>query len=412
MKILFLLFVSPSTCEGIGLRHFHLLRCLSKRHNITLISFKDPTEQWDYTSELQNYCSVVRSVPLTKPKSLLSFQMIRAIMHTTKNIFSLQNIFSRTPKLFNFYYSPQMQRELKELLRAESFDAIFTHPYVGFYVSNVDLPKILDFVDANSQFFYQSHKLQGNPLIKMYYLYRYLTVKNDEKRLYEAFDMRVVISPSDKDILESYLPSSNFFVIPNGVDINYFTQTDMEENFPSLVFVGNMVNPHNVNAVLYFYNEIYSSIQRRIPEVKLYIVGSNVPSELLKLTSDESVVVTGYVEDIRPYMAKASVALAPMISGTGLKNKILEAMAMSKPVVSTSMGVRGIDATPEENIIIADEPTEFGDRVVELLSNAKLRERLASEGRRLVEAKYSWERMADMLNELLEQAVKRHNPDS
>jgi len=335
--------------------------------------------------------------------------MIQVIMHATKNTFSPQNIYSRIPNLF---YSPKIQRELKELLSAESFDAIYTHPFMGFYVANVNLPKIIDFIDANSQYYYQMYKLRGNALIRMYYLFRYLTVKNQEKRLYKSFDIRVVISPFDKDILESYLPNSNFFVIPNGVDINYFTRTDTEENFPSLVFVGSMAQPHNVNAILYFYNEIYSSIQRRIPEVKLYIVGSNPSNELLKLTSDESVVVTGYVEDIRPYLAKASVALAPMISGTGLKNKILEAMAMSKPVVSTSIGVRGIDVTPEENIIIADEPTEFGDRVVELLSNAKLRERLASEGRRLVETKYSWERMADMLNELLEQAVKRHNPDS
>ncbi len=409
MKILFLLFVSPSPFQGTGLRHFHLLRCLSKRHNIALISFKDQTEQWDYTSELQKYCSVVRSVPLVIPKRLLSSQMIQAIMHATKNIFSLQNIYPRAPNLF---YSPKIQRELKELLSAESFDAIYTHPFMGDYVANVNLPKIIDFIDANSQYYYQMYKLQGNALIKMYYLFRYLAVKNQEKRLYKAFDIRVVISPFDKDILESYLPSSNFSVIPNGVDINYFTQTDMEENFPSLVFVGNMVNPHNVNAILYFYNEIYSSIQRRIPEAKLYIVGSNPASEVSKLASDESVVVTGYVEDIRPYLAKASVALAPMISGTGVKNKILEAMAMSKPVVSTSMGVRGIDVTPEENIIIADEPTEFADRVVELLSNAKLRERLASEGRRLVEDKYSWERMADMLNELFEQAVKRHNLNS
>jgi len=409
VKILFLLFVYPSLHQGTGLRHFHLLRCLSKRHDIALISFKDPTDRWDYTSELQEYCSVVKSVPLVIPKRLLSFKMIQVIMHATKNTFSPQNIYSRIPNLF---YSPKIQRELKELLSAESFDAIYTHPFMGFYVANVNLPKIIDFIDANSQYYYQMYKLRGNALIRMYYLFRYLTVKNQEKRLYKSFDIRVVISPFDKDILESYLPNSNFFVIPNGVDINYFTRTDTEENFPSLVFVGSMAQPHNVNAILYFYNEIYSSIQRRIPEVKLYIVGSNPSNELLKLTSDESVVVTGYVEDIRPYLAKASVALAPMISGTGLKNKILEAMAMSKPVVSTSIGVRGIDVTPEENIIIADEPTEFGDRVVELLSNAKLRERLASEGRRLVETKYSWERMADMLNELLEQAVKRHNPDS
>jgi len=407
VKILFLLFSSPSTCDGVGLRHFHFIRCLSTRNDVALLSFKDPTEKWDFTPELQEYCSTVISIPLVVPKKLLSYQMVKAIMRITKNIFSLENKSCRISNLLNFYYSPKMQRELREMISTESFDAIYTHPFMGSYVANINLPKIIDFIDALSDFYYQTYKLQGNTLIKMYYLFRYLTVKNQEKRLYKAFDTRIVISPFDKDILESYLPDSNFFVIPQGVDTNYFTKTDIEEDFPSLAFEGNFANPHNGAAIIHFYNNIYPLIQQRIPEVKLYIIGSNAPSEVLKLASDKSVIVTGYVEDIRPYLAKSSIALAPMISGTGVKNKILEAMAMSKPVVSTSMGIHGIDATPEENIIIADEPVEFGNRVVELLNNAKLREKLSCQGRKLVESKYSWERMADMLDELLEKAVKR-----
>ena len=163
-----------------------------------------------------------------------------------------------------------------------------------------------------------------------------------------------------------------------------------------------MRSPHNVNAVLYFSDEIYPSIKEKIPDIKLYIVGRNPPEKIRQLTLDESIIVTGYVEDVRPYLSKSSIIVVPMLSGTGIKNKILEPMAMKKPVISTSIGARGLDVTSGDNIVIADHPMEFAINVVELLNDERLRRKIACNGRKLVEIKYSWEKMSDMLNNVLE----------
>jgi polysaccharide biosynthesis protein PslH len=130
--------------------------------------------------------------------------------------------------------------------------------------------------------------------------------------------------------------------------------------------------------------------------------------DIQSLSSDKSIIVTGYVQDVRPYIARASVVLAPFISGTtGVKNKVLEAMAMGKPIVSTSMGVLGISLASSEDIIIANEPDEFGRCVVKLLYDKQLRQKMGYNARSLVEGKYSWQTMAELLDKILIAVAER-----
>lgn len=177
----------------------------------------------------------------------------------------------------------------------------------------------------------------------------------------------------------------------------------IEEELQSLIFTGSMSYPPNVHAVLFFFEMIYPLIKQQIPEVKFYVVGNNPSKGILRLRSSD-IIITGFVEDIRPYIAKASVVIVPIISDDGgFKIKVLEAMAMGKPIVSTSLGAKGIDVSDGENIIIAGNPKEFADRVIELLNNEQQRKRIGANARRLIEEKYSWEKMTDMLNDAFQE---------
>ena len=157
---------------------------------------------------------------------------------------------------------------------------------------------------------------------------------------------------------------------------------------------------------MYFYSEIYPIVRKRYPEITFYIVGNDPHPEIQKLSKDPSVVVTGFVEDIRLYLPKSSVFVCPYIYGSGMKNKVLEAMAMGKPVVSTPTGALGIDISDGENIVIADNPRDFAAGIINLLDNEKLRQKIGYKGRRLIENRYSWGKTTDRLQRLFEQIVR------
>lgn len=237
---------------------------------------------------------------------------------------------------------------------------------------------------------------------KLLRLYQYFVAKNCEK-YYEKFNICITPTAEDRDIIESYLPNLEISAIPFGINTDIIPE-DFEPNFPSLIFIGTMGSLFNQHSILYFYDSIYPLIKETIPEIKLYIVGKNPSEEITQLTRDKSVIVTGYVEDIRPYLARASVVTLPL-HGYGIKTRVLEAMAVGKPVVTSSAGIHGIGVTPEENIIIADDPKEFARRVIELLNDEELRNRIGANARKLMEEEYSWENMADMLNTVFRKVV-------
>ena len=408
MEILLLCHELPSPQTGGSLRTFNLLKFLSKKykHDITLLSLKETTEEPRYTYDLNECCNLVETIDVPEYVGETSFKTIGYVI---KNMFSFQHIFSRN-HIISFAYSPRMQRKIRAKLRAKKFDVILADSLpMAFYVLDVKLSKVVDAMDATSESFRQRYILEKKISKKIFWLLLYYEKKRYAKSVYKKkFDAWIAISSYDRNILRSYLSDLDISIIPNGVDIEHFNPTGVEEEFPSLVFVGDMRSPHNVDAALYFSNEIYPLIKEKIHDIKLYIVGRSPPEKIRQLSSNRSIVVTGYVEDIRPYLNMSSIVVVPMLSGTGIKNKILEPMAMGKPVIATSIGARGLDVTSGENIVIADHRMEFARRVVELLNNEQLRRKIAYNGRKLVETKYSWEKMADMLNNILESVTSEY----
>jgi glycosyltransferase involved in cell wall biosynthesis len=391
--------------DTISLRIANSIKYLSKKHkhSITLVSFKHLKKGQKKGSDQYNeeyckeYCEEIETIEIP---TLRFKRMVDYIIFYIVRIFSgdFRNILV-------FGLSREMQIKINELLKREEFDVIFVDiPSMLFYVSDVNLPKVLE-IWTIPQVHYEAYKkLEKKMHKKLLRLYFYFVAKNHEKK-YTKFNICITPTEQERDVLKSYLPTLNITVIPFGITTDLRSE-NFEQDFPSLIFIGNMGSLFNQRSILYFYKEIYPSIKETFPDVKLYIVGKDPSEEIIQMTRDTSVIVTGYVEDLRPYLARASVVTLP-VHGYGIKTRILEAMAMGKPVVTSSEGIHGIDVTPGENIIIADDPEEFAQRVIELLNDKELRNRIGANARKLMEEEYSWEKMTDMLNEVFQRVVNK-----
>lgn len=386
----------PLTTSAFSFRVLHGVKFLHEKHghNITIVGFRYKDDPED---GLEEYCDKIIAVTLPKStKKRILYYLLNYLIGLPLGSFIRGSIFDHT-------FSWKLQREVNRLIK-EEYDAIFVaHPYMLPYVSHARIPKILE-LWAVSQAMREGYRYEKRVVPKLYRLLGYLSIKKYEKS-YEKFDVCVVPSEQERELLSAIVPHLNIAVIPFGVDTD-FKSDEFEQDFPSLIFHGSMSSIYNERSALYLYNEIYPRIKEKVQNIKLYIVGRDPSKELLKLVEDNSVIVTGYVEDIRHYLACVSVVTLP-VHGYGIKTRILEAMAIGKPVITSFEGIHGIDVTPGENIIIANDPEEFARRVIELLNDEKLRKKIGANAKKLMEEEYSWEKMTDKLNEVFQKVVNK-----
>lgn len=226
---------------------------------------------------------------------------------------------------------------------------------------------------------------------KMMWLMAWRRLLNYELEMFSRFDRIIFVSRVDASIYKKY-KFRNIEVIPNGVDTSYFSPSGaIQEDYPSVIFTGHMSFLPNIQAVLYFYREIYGRLRESMPNLKFYVVGADPSPEIKALSQKQDVVVTGRVDDIRPFLQRATVFVNPMVSGAGIKNKVLQTMAMAKPIVTTSLGVEAIEVSDQKNISIAHNPQDFFNRTMALLNDHSFRMRMGENARKLVVDKYSWE---------------------
>lgn len=405
MKILALCHDFPSPSFSDTLAVFHLLKHLSRSfgHEVILVSFLSGDER--YCGELEKFCSIETPVRIQRAKSVAGI-----VTQSIKRMMDLRNLLSKIrsggPFIspLDYYYSQLMSRRIQEVMAREKPDILYLTRPMAAYVQTIPLPKIIQPYDAVYEWHRQMYRA-AKGVKKLLYYATYRMTRSYEAKLYSKFDACLVVTKEDRELLCSLCSHINCIVLPNGVDTEYFKPIDTEEDFPSLIFVSDMSGSPTTDNVLHFYKEILPMIRKELPEVKLYLVGRNPVDEIANLACDPQVTVTGYVESVRPYLAKSSIFIAPMILGTGIKTKVLEAMAMGKPVLTTSIGAQGIDAISGEDMIIADDPREFAVYAVELLRNKQLRKRLGDNARKLMEAKYSWKEMAERLHQIFREVV-------
>jgi glycosyltransferase involved in cell wall biosynthesis len=234
-------------------------------------------------------------------------------------------------------------------------------------------------------------------------------MRRDELAACSGGDALLTTSDRDKEVFAQDLPAQSIHVIPNGVDLDYFAPPPVEPTPNSLVFCGLMNWVPNDEGMTFFLDRVFPLIQREVPEATLTIVGSGASKALQRRATDR-ITVTGYVEDVRPYVARGQVYVIPLLVGGGTRLKVLEAMAMRKPIVTTSVGCEGIDLVQGESALFSDTPEGLAEAVVRLFRDPALRARLADRAAALAAAQYGWSSIGDRLDAVARQVVARRRP--
>ncbi|OGX15228.1 MAG: hypothetical protein A2166_00360 [Omnitrophica WOR_2 bacterium RBG_13_41_10] len=390
MKILFLTSRLPfPPNRGDKLRVFNFLSRLSKNHSITLLSFAESKEQLPYINELKKYCTNVEVVLLKPWQSYLN---------------CLLHIFSMNPLQVVYYRSKEMRKKLNTLLFNNKFDAIYVHLFrMAQYAEDIrGVKRVLDLCDAVSSHMKRTIRFNRSILWPVYFT-EWIKIDNYEKKIIKKFDEVILISESDRnEIFNGKLKVNNIKIIPNGVDYEYFRPVSINNHkIPRIAFLGYLSTFYNLDGIFYFYNQIFPIIKSYTLSVRFSIIGASCPNKLRKLTEDKSVELFSDIEDTRPFLNQATVFVCPLRIGSGLQNKILEAMAMGLPVVTTNIGYKGINAEKNKEIIVADEPKNFASRVLELLRNEDLRYKISRNARSFIEKNYNWQDSIAKLEDLL-----------
>jgi glycosyltransferase involved in cell wall biosynthesis len=314
-----------------------------------------------------------------------------------------KNLISGLPWNVKYSKSREMQDAILKITKANNFDIL--HIDDIFMASNLDFTskhsfkKVVTFHNIESINYKRTFKFERNPYQKLLFLLNLFPMRRWESRIVENFDLSMVVSSLDGRFLEAKSARAKIALIPNGVDTDLFRPLPPSDHHDNIAFVGNMDYSPNADGAVYFTKRIFPMIKSRLPEAKFLIVGRNPNQQLHKLSSDPSIILTGYVESIIPYYEITSVVAVPLRAGGGTRGKILEAMALGRPVVSTSLGAEGLEVTHKENIMIADRPEDFATITVELMRNRSFRSVLIDNARKFVESKHSWRKIAGNLDQ-------------
>jgi len=370
---------------GGKIRSYQILKQLARWHDITLFTYypERPNDLHPAGSEL---FSKVVAVPLPLPhyRSLAEYARYARLLAT-----------GRAYTIEKYFYYPEVRRSFQALMGSSQFDLIvcdFIYP--APLIDWKSRPrKILFTHNVEAQIWERYYKVARNPIWKFVCWLESRTLARAERQYLPLADCVLTVSEYDRAFFAQYVAADRLFVIPTGVDTEYFQPMSDPPEPNTMVFTGSMDWMPNEDGVSYFGEKIFPIIQREIPKARFFAVGHRPPKRILALAS-ESVVVTGSVDDIRPYLAKAAVCVVPLRSGSGTRIKIFEAMAMGKAVVSTTLGAEGLPVRHGEHIILADDPEHFARETVGVLRDVERRDQLGRAARQLVAENYGWPAVA------------------
>jgi polysaccharide biosynthesis protein PslH len=363
--------------RGDRLRAFHFIEHLSREHELILVSFIAHEREREYLSALQEYCREVRLVAMSPRHSVASVA---------------RNLWRRQPLQALYYRSRAMERLIAELMASMDLQAAYVHlfrmaPYVASYTH---LYRIVDLTDVISKEIGLSLPYRGLGSRIVYWL-EGPRIARYERWVARHFEETWLISEADRQLLAAACPGANIRVVPNGVDTRTFRPLNALPEPHQLVFVGHLGVFHNIDAAHYLAREILPLVRQEVPGCSLQIVGADPDPSVERLGQDPGVSVTGFVPDLNEHLNRAALFAAPLRFSAGVQNKVLEAMAAGRPVVTTSPVSAGLGTVPRQDLLVGDDPGAFAAQVVRLLKDEQLREKLGRAGRAFVANNYSWE---------------------
>lgn len=379
--------------SGVTKRTYHLLEEMARRHEVTVLSLGSPADEQRIRDHIGGRCREVIFVDGRRPRWVNLLRRI-ALALTGRS-------------LLRHSLTPRLQRAFDDLFRRERFDlTILSSPLLNYYRRPADLPCITDTHNVEYDMAHRFYRQARNPVARAYHWYQYWLLRRDELACCGVGDALLATSARDMEVFKQDLPAQSIHVIPNGVDLDYFAPPDVEQTPMSMVFCGLMNYAPNDEGMTFFLDQVFPLIRKEVPEATITVVGSG-PTRALLRRAGGPVTVTGYVKDVRPEVARGQVYVVPLLVGGGTRLKALEAMAMRKAIVTTSVGCEGIDLVPGESALFADTPEGLAAAVVRLFRDPALRDRLAGKAAALAAERYGWRAIGERLDAIATAVVAR-----
>jgi sugar transferase (PEP-CTERM/EpsH1 system associated) len=386
--------------RGGKIRPFHMIRHLAQRHDVTVASLARDRAEEEAAHGIAPHCAryLVERVP-----AVVAWTRMAALLPT------------RTPASMAYFRSSRLARRIEHVLRERPFDLVFVHcSSVAQYVEDVGgISKILDFGDMDSQKWLAYADAMPFPLSLGYRL-EGKKLERAEQRLARKFDLCTVTTAAEKDTLDHLAPGARTAWFPNGVAFDYFKPAPDSWEPDHIGFLGRMDYYPNREAMTHFCRDVFPLVRKRRPGARLTIVGADPAADVRRLARLPGVAVTGSVKDVRTYLYRFALTVAPLRIARGTQNKILESLAVGVPVVSSPLAARGVDATPGEHLLTADSPDTFAEAVVRVLDDPAERRRLGQAGRERMLSNHSWEAALRRMDGYIEDcfAASKERPGS
>ncbi len=369
--------------KGDKLRAFNFIRHLSAYHDIYLCCLNENSLHPEAIAKIQPYCKEIHIVKLSKAG--IVFNLFKAF-------------FNGKPFQIGYFYSSRAQQQINDLITKIEPDHIFCQLCrMAEYVKELHIPKTIDYQDVFS------YGVKRRLMTDAFYLKpllhsEYKRMLKYEASIFECFDHKIIISETDRNLIP-HTQKQEIHVLPNGVDVSYYHAIHSQKAY-DILFTGNMAYPPNIDACQFLVNEIMPLVWTIYPEVKVMLAGAS-PHVLVKKLQSEKVEVTGWVEDMRKCYAQSKIFIAPMRIGTGLQNKLLEAMAMQLPCITTPLANDALKAIENEAVLIGDTAEELAQHIVFLLENENKSNEMALNSLNFVTANFSWKNNIEQLDKII-----------
>lgn len=385
-KILVILSRFPYPLEkGDKLRAYHQIKELSEYFEVTLFALSDKAVTDNHQAQLRPYCSTIHVERIHKLQILLGL---------------LRSLLNGKPFQVGYFYHKAIKRRLCSLIADSNFDHIYCQLIrTSEYVKHLHhIPKTLDYMDALA--YGMSSRAERKKWFNAWiYRNEARRLSNYERHIFDYFEVRTIISEQDRKRIK-HPENQKILVIPNGIDEAFFVATESSKHF-ELVFVGNMSYAPNVDAAEYLAQEILP----QVPNCSLLLAGANPHKRVLALKAS-NVHISGWVEDIRESYTQAHIFIAPMRIGTGLQNKLLEAMALGIPCITTTLANNALGAENNKSICIADSVEETKIAIEHLLKEEEFAKQIAQNGQALVRQTFNWKQSTSQLIQAIKASLK------
>jgi sugar transferase (PEP-CTERM/EpsH1 system associated) len=378
--------------SGKRIRTYHLIRELSRRHRITYLAYGHPD-----SPAVAHFDSMSIEPVLVRPPNRTQ----EGLRFYGRLLF---NLASPHPYTVTSQYTARFHAELRRRVASKRYDLVICEwsPYARFLCGLNGIKKVIVAHNLESAIWRRYEETERHPLRRWYVSVQRQKMEEFEGQCFSWANGATAVSESDAGVIRAQYPGLPVEVIENGVDVNHFQPPQNGAgSTPTVMFSGAMDWRPNQDAASYFVSEVWPLVRKRHPTARAFLVGREPSAAIRTLGKEAGVTVTGTVDDVRPYIAQASVCIVPLRVGGGSRLKILEAMAMGRAVVSTRVGAEGLRVRDGEHLLVADSPEDFSQAVDRCLNDAALRTQLGTSGRRLVEAQYGWGKIAAVYEDFL-----------